>query len=297
MYKTGIDISQYLNDDGSETGLCEAQHGSQGCLAYRIPRAELQHCANHKDFSKLSIMPGVYFMFGQLDEKENGNNVKHEFVYIGESMTVLNRIRIPHDFETKKRIYWQDVIVLVSERFFNETRIKYLEKRFIEISKKADRCLIINANTLENSNNTPSERDLDALEKIIEEAKLFLFHLGHRVLEPLPSSTNIAEEDRLFLSTKTRKGEKIEAFGVMKEDGFWLLQGSSVCREVQNYLPQGYKNLREKYKGMVKKGKLIRDIRFDKPSAASSFVYGRNSNGWNLWKDKSGRKLKEIITR
>lgn len=36
------------------------------------------------------------------------------------------------------------------------------------------------------------------------------------------------------------------------------------------------------------------DYLFDSPSAASSAILGRTSNGWLMWKDKEGNTLDEI---
>ena len=209
---------------------------------------------------------------------------------------MLNRIRTPHNFEKSGKFYWQEVIVLVAgSPHFNETIIKHLEKKFIKIAEDAGRYDVINSNKMLKKEPSGSDNVFDTLEEIVEEAKLLLFHLGHRVLEPQPSTANTAKEDYLYFSRKDKKGGKSEkAIGVRKEDGFWVLKGSFIHSSVADYLTPGYKKLREQYKDLIKKQKLTQNVRFDSPSAASSFVCGKNSNGLTEWKNKDGISLKYL---
>lgn len=241
--------------NGSVSGPCEAKpNGPHSCLAYRISRAELKHCEEYEDLSQRLHAPGVYFMFGHDDDESKENKVaERDFVYIGEGKDVLYRVRQPHQFEDDGNRYWQDVVFVVADGYFDKGKIEYLEKRFLEIAKKADRYTIVNANKLENSKTSISKMDHVTLEDIIEDVRLLLFSLGYRVLEPQPSRTNIAKEDYLFSSRQTRNGNKGEkATGVRKEDGFWVLKGSFIHPFTANYLPSGYKALREQYKSLIK---------------------------------------------
>ncbi|MDO5139728.1 MAG: DUF4357 domain-containing protein [Oscillospiraceae bacterium] len=44
----------------------------------------------------------------------------------------------------------------------------------------------------------------------------------------------------------------------------------------------------------VKNGVAINNVSFTSPSTAANFVTGCSSNGLRVWKDKSGRTLKEL---
>ncbi len=291
-------INTYVLGD-SESGTCVAGRDTRICLAYRIPRLELKGCdKKYGEKSKPLHTPGVYFMLGREDE------TGRDFVYIGEGTDVLKRIRGPHDFDKNGKRYWQDVIVIVTDRpYFDKDKIKYLEKRFIKLAKEAGRYHVVNTNTLENTKSSVSESDCDTLEEMIGDIRLLLFSLGDRVLVPQPSQTSIAEEDMLFFSWShsktTSTGTDIitsgKAIGVRKEDGFWVLKGSIISKTDKKYLPSGYQKLREQYKDLInKKQQLTKDIMFNSPSAASSFVCGRNSNGLTDWKNKDGIPLKEL---
>ena len=240
----------------SESGTCVAGQETRICLAYKIPRLELK--GYEKKFgekSKLLHTPGVYFMLGREDK------TGRDFVYIGEGTDVLKRIRGPHDFDKNGKRYWQDVIVIVTDRpYFDKDKIKYLEKRFIELAKNAGRFQVVNTNTLENTKTSVSESDRETLEEMIGDIRLLLFSLGDRVLVPQPSQTSIAEEDKLFFSWSHSKtastGTEItsgKAVGVRKEDGFWVLKNSVISKKTANYLPTGYKELREQNKQLINK--------------------------------------------
>lgn len=280
--------------NGSVSGLCKAEQDDHTTLAYRIPRAELKHCEKYEGLSRQLHTPGVYFMFGQDYVSDNDNIPGRDFVYIGEGKDVLQRVRRSHPFEDESNgnRSWKDVIILVAEGFFDKGKILYLEKRFLQLAKKAGRYHIVNSNKLDKSETDVAPHVRDTLEDIIENARLLLFSLGgYSVLEPQPSRTNIAEEDYLFFSRKTKNGVIFNATGVLKEDGFWVLKDSFVSK---NYKPQGYRGLREQYKNFIKNQKLTGNIRFDSPSAASTFVCGRNSNGLIEWKNKDGISLKYL---
>ena len=270
--------------DYSVSRLCKAElpYCWTGLL-FKIPRTELKSCDKNEEWSKLLHTPGIYFMFGNEDESDNQDKAGRSFVYIGQGEEdVLTRVRQKHDFEKKERHYWHEVVILVSNHLNGKT--KYLEKRFIQIAKEVDRFDLINKQQAD-----ITEVD-NGLEGFIEKARLVLFHLGYNVLEPLPSSTRIAAEDYLYLSKKDWKDRK--ATGVRKEDGFWVLKGSYINSEEADYLSPGYKTLRTEYKSLIDKNNILtKDILFSRPSAASSFVYGRNSNGLKEWKNKDGVSL------
>lgn len=47
----------------------------------------------------------------------------------------------------------------------------------------------------------------------------------------------------------------------------------------------------------VKNGIVINNVSFNSPSTAANFVTGCSSNGLLLWKDNSGRTLKELLSK
>lgn len=52
--------------------------------------------------------------------------------------------------------------------------------------------------------------------------------------------------------------------------------------------------LREEY---VKNGIVVEDVTFKSPSTAANFITGASSNGLTVWKDETGKKLKDVISK
>lgn len=46
--------------------------------------------------------------------------------------------------------------------------------------------------------------------------------------------------------------------------------------------------------GVIRNGKVIRDITFNSPSTAANFVTGRSTNGMIAWKNSNGITLKKL---
>jgi len=84
---------------------------------------------------------------------------------------------------------------------------------------------------------------------------------------------------------------------VPTSEGFVLLAGSRVSLEVADYVPNGYKKLRERYAALIDdNGVLSEDISCSSPSAAAVFVIGKNANGLKEWKTLNGKTLNEFET-
>ena len=90
---------------------------------------------------------------------------------------------------------------------------------------------------------------------------------------------------------------------IARDDGFYVLAGSVCAPELSE---AGKKNstlvnMREKLQqtGVLKQQgeKLVftQDYKFSSPSGASTLVYGRNMNGWEWWRNASGKTLNECI--
>ena len=78
------------------------------------------------------------------------------------------------------------------------------------------------------------------------------------------------------------------------------MQGSQVSKEVVN----SYSNKDKRDEILEEKAQeestyfiLKEDIPFDSLSEAASFCLGSQVNGWDYWKDKSGKAINEILSR
>ncbi len=100
-----------------------------------------------------------------------------------------------------------------------------------------------------------------------------------------------------FLYCKSREAS---AMGFISENGFTVLKDSKVSYNIVPSFSKhnpGYYNLRIKLEnnGIIFSGTFQNDYEFSAPSAASSVVLGRSSNGRIDWKDENGRILRELI--
>ena len=117
--------------------------------------------------------------------------------------------------------------------------------------------------------------------------------------KPLISSENYFPPKKLFY-VKTKSG----AHGIGAYDKerriFKLLKGSRI-----NSAPSKTMGRRERYEEFVKNycdfvgGLYVLkfDHEFSSPGAASALVLGRSSNGWDDWKDDTGRTLGTVYRR
>jgi hypothetical protein len=105
-----------------------------------------------------------------------------------------------------------------------------------------------------------------------------------------------APADGEILYFSRNKGKGGYGQGKQTEDYFWVLKGSYIFPEVANYTPDSIKRMREYYSNLIdKNGILQKDIHFDSPSYASTFICGKNSNGLKEWKNKDGVTLKDLM--
>jgi hypothetical protein len=230
--------------------------------------------------------PGVYFLIGS-------ENIAQRDAYIGEAEVAAERIKA----HLSGKDFWQEVIIFTSkDENLTKAHIKYLEARIIQLAKAADRYRIINQ-----KNEAPvvlPRADKDAMEEYLNNARILLGALGHRILDPIidqPSSQS-SQLVRLFYSVKGAN-----AIGTVTDDGFVVLKDSTALTQVHDSIrPSGYAALKE---GLIKAGKLIKrgevlqfasDTLFSSASAAAAVVYGNAANGRVCWKTQEGQTLKEI---
>lgn len=77
-----------------------------------------------------------------------------------------------------------------------------------------------------------------------------------------------------------------------------VLKNSTVSEDI-NHCPtfRGAKSVEKYRQEYTYNNKTKVDVRFKSPSTAANFVTGRSTNGFDAWKDKSGKCLKEIVKR
>lgn len=287
--KRGKNINLFLMD-GNPSGRIKCTLVNWIGIAYKIPRTELDECKNREDLKQ----SGVYFLFGNNEETED------KVVYIGQASSrkngegILNRLY--EHRRNKEKDYWTEAIALTTaNNSLGLTEISYLENKFCELAIKSKRYLVKNGNYPSIGNIT--EEKESELEDFIDNAKIIIETLGHKIFTPL---SNIKNDDSNYNTFNSKNllylnYKSIKATCLQTSDGFVLLKGSEISPKTINSCPEYVLKNRQKHSQKIDKNFiLLEDILFTSPSAASSFVCGASSNGNTLWTTANGIKLKDL---
>ena len=297
MATRGKSINLFLMD-GEPSGRIKCTLANWTGVAYKIPRTALDLCKERDDLKQ----SGIYFLFGISDQ--TGSNV----VYVGQAGARKNGEGLLYRLQEHKRNpdkdYWTEAVVFTtSNNSFGPTEISYLENRFCGLAIAANRYEIKNGNDPTQGNIT-EEKEIE-LEEYVEYAKIVMGVLGHLVFEPLvqnrpiPNTGHEEDDDNLefFMEQKMQNtGMTVKAKCKRSSEGYIVLRGSIINSKTNEKTCSGVaKKAREKAK-FDENYKLLEDVLFSSPSAASMFVTGASSNGYTAWKTAIGKTLKDIET-
>lgn len=279
--KFGKTIKIFLID-GDPNGRLSCELSNWTGKAYKIPRIKVKECIDRDDL----ISTGVYLLFGKDEEGK-------DLVYIGEAESILKRL----NQHLNQKDFWNETIVFISkDENLNKAHIKYLENRLHDIAKSAKRYKIENSITPTQS--SISESDRAEMEEYIENIKMLVNTLGHKVFDEKREIKPKQKQD--IFSIKSARGA--DSQGELSSDGFVVLKGSKAAATIVNSMTPSFINLRLRLieEGViVNKGEYFEfpeDYIFSSPSTAAVMVMGRNANGLTEWKLKDGKTLKEFET-
>lgn len=275
-------IKQFLLDaDPSGRVICELSNWSG--KAFRIPRDRVKACA---DLPELETS-AVYVLFGSVDSLADRPEA-----YIGETDNALTRLKD----HVNKKDFWQEAIVFISkDDNLNRAHVRHLEAMLVQGAVEAKRYAVLN-------DKTPvadrlSQADASEMEEFVDYINLLLNTLGHKLLQPLASESQLASQSEF--SIQAARGAK--ATGVKVSDGFVVKAGSIFANSEAPTTPKGIKHLRaqllENHLLEANTFMLTEDYHFSSPSSAAAAVMGRSANGLIEWKTHSGDSLKDIELR
>jgi hypothetical protein len=266
--------------DGSPNGRMSCELSNWTGKAYKIPRINIKDCTDRGDL----VSTGVYLLFGKDEEGIDQ-------VYIGEAELILKRL----NQHLTLKDFWHEAIVFISkDENLNKAHIKYLENRLYEIAKTANRYKV--ENTIIPTQSSISESDRAEMEEFIENIKMLVNTLGHKVFDEKRDYKPKLKQD-IFLIKAVRGAD---AQGELTSDGFVVFKGSKAASIIVKSLSPSFIKLRQ---SLIDKGILelrddfyefTDDHIFSSPSTAAVMVMGRNANGLQEWKLKSGLTLKEF---
>ena len=197
--------------------------------------------------------------------------------------------------------FFNEVIVLTTEtNIFGPTELNYLENKFVEKIKLAERYILKNQNE-PNIGNVTEEKESELVE-VLSNSEMIIGVLGHKLFITNPNKESFEEdlvndERELYLSRKNRKTNvQINAKCKKTNEGFVVLKGSMISVEELKDIPKLIKKLRDELveSEIIKDGILINNQFFTTASNAASFILGTNADGLKYWKTKNGQTLKEL---
>lgn len=245
--------------------------------AYKIPRNCVKESSDREELKNT----GIYFLFGKSDETDTYR------VYIGEAENIYERL-LTH---LKEKDFWHECVVFISkDNNLNKAHVKYLENRMYTIAKEAGRYQLENSNIPTQS--SLSEADRAEMEEFINNAKLLLSAVGHKVLEAtaIPSKTNNDPEIFVF------EGKDYKATGTTTADGFVVFKNSLLSKKANSSLT---KSLLDKRNKLISENIIdsaftfTKDYIFSSPSTAASIISGNSTNGKTAWRNSQGMTLKD----
>ncbi|QLH31594.1 MAG: GIY-YIG nuclease family protein [Cyclobacteriaceae bacterium] len=282
MTKFGKTIKLFLID-GEPNGRMTCELSNWTGKAYKIPRIKIKDCTDRSDLNN----PGIYLLFGK---DEDGKDL----VYIGEAETVFKRLTQ----HLTQKDFWNETIVFISkDENLNKAHIKYLENRLFETAKAVNRYQVDNSTIPTQS--SIAESDRSEMEEFIENVKMLVNTLGHKVFDEKREIGTKKKQDTFYI--KAARGA--DAQGEPTSDGFVVFKDSKAAGTIVNSMTQSFITMRQK---LIDQGTLIQngnsyefpdDFIFSSPSTAASIVLGRNANGLIEWKLKSGTTLKEFESK
>lgn len=287
MSKFGRSIRIFLAD-GSPTGLRHVEIANWSGQALACPRSRFSELAKWDE----SKRPGVYFLFENSTADSNT-------AYIGESEDVFRRLA-EHD---RMKDFWNEVIIFTSkDENLTKGHIKYLESRLVEISKTADRYQLENGNSPTRS--SLPRADTAAMEEFIDNVRIVLGSLSHRILEPVTNGhfkiTDQPKEVTLSDYSFIFKVHNLIARGKVTDDGFLLLKDTQITKNSSDSMPGKSRSIKEKMigSGMLQEKEnhflLLKDKLISSSSYAASLVAGNSRSGPQSWKTEKGETLKVI---
>lgn len=277
--KFGKTIKIFLID-GDPNGRMSCELSNWTGKAYKIPRIKIKDCTDRDDL----MNTGVYLLFGKDEEGK-------DLVYIGEAETILKRL----NQHLNQKDFWNETIVFVSkDDNLNKAHIKYLENRLHDIAQLAKRYKI--ENSIIPTQSSISESDRAEMEEFIENIKMLVNTLGHKVFEE-KREFKPKQKHEIF-SIKAARGA--DGQGEPSSDGFVVFKGSKAAATIVNSMTANFIALRQKLIDngvLVDKGEFYEfsdDYIFSSPSTAAVMIMGRNANGLTEWKQKDGKTLKDF---
>jgi hypothetical protein len=295
----GSSIRIYLAD-GTVTGIRHAEVVNWTGQAVACPRSRINELSAWQEAHR----PGAYLLLGT--DETSGKPA----VYVGEAENVWARLQ---DHLVRKD-FWNEVILFTNkDENLTKAHVRYLESKIFESASTVGRYSVMNGNTPQLS--LLPRGDRDSMESFLEQIRILLGVLGHRVLEPIapvavpspvaettaattsnpPSTVGALPGTALRLAIST-----VTARAVLSDEGIVVLAGSLATANPADSLGNTYRKLREQLINdavLAPEGSFFRftqDFLFSSPTAAACVVVGYAINGRAAWKTDGGQSINDL---
>ncbi len=250
---------------------------------YKISREDFK-----KNNSLFTGSPGIYILICKTEDIENRNSI-----YIGETSDIFKRLNIHiKEYEIEEsnnpdkmpsKFYWHTAIIFINNNLNMAVR-KYIEYELIDKASKAKRYILLNSNKGIQKTLNEKTDELKSKELLVN-MQLLVECLGYTIFTPLTY-----REKSAYLYIK--KPNNINAVGEETAEGFVVHAGSIISKTVKS--SKRVQKLRKMHSLLIDENfKLIDNILFSSPSAASSFVCGYDCNGLITWCEENNIILKD----
>ena len=100
---------------------------------------------------------------------------------------------------------------------------------------------------------------------------------------------------QIFLKNRTGSIDAMAEYD--RESGSVVVKrGSLVAKDLSNAPTFRNRNsFLRKREGVVKDGKMSKDLEFSSLSTSATFVMGSNRDGWRSWRDANGKTMAELF--
>lgn len=275
--------------DGTPNGLRIASiHGWTGSVLV----------AAQSTFGKLLGRPevdrtGIYILYGPDPE-----DVLSMRAYIGEADSVSERIAK----SANERGFWETAVVITtSDEALTKGHVRYLEARFIDITKQAGRVALDNGQAPDAERRRLPEADRANMERFLDDLKVILPVVGLDLLKPKArvGALNVTldlvaagEPTPSEATFEIRHKSGVKATAVIQDGEFYVMPGSQARKDTGHTGAHSYSELKRQLieRNVLRAGpehefyEFVVPWAFSSPSAASAVVLDRSSNGRTEWK-------------
>jgi len=261
------------------------------------PRSRLAEALQREEASRT----GVYFLVG--DDPDQPTKPR---VYVGEGDSVVDRIK-SHAKDPSKDFWTRACLVTSKDMNLTKAHVRYLESRFIELTKSADRANVANGN--EPSRKALPESDIADMEFFISQVQVILPVVGFDFLRPRAKMSVPEPEAEKEGGKAVSQLELVLSSGkygyearAIESDGEITVLAGSRATAKGEFTDSGYAALREQ---LIKDGRLVptsdrnflefaEAVSFASPSAAAAVIRNQRANGRTAWRVVgTGQTLKE----